>query len=205
MSFKDIRIDSSKRCKENAGVLAIITLIFMLFNLICNVGNVKNNDVNETKLTINYLGIFSLLFAGAFTYGYAYVIRKNFNNEKPIVTDLFTGFKRFGDTFIMNLLQTIYITLWTMLFIVPGIIKMISYSMSYYIMLDNPELSPNQCITKSKEIMRGHKWDYFCLIISYLGWIILCVLTLGILTLWVVPKINTSCYNFYKLILEEKE
>ena len=72
--------------------------------------------------------------------------------------------------------------------------------MAFFISIENPELSANECIAKSKEIMHGHKWDYFCLMLSYIGWLILCVLTFGILTLWVSPKMSTSTYIFYKKI-----
>ena len=72
--------------------------------------------------------------------------------------------------------------------------------MAMYVYHDNPTLSPKQCIDKSKKIMDGHKWDYFCLMLSYIGWILLSALTLGILLLWVLPKIQQATYIFYQYV-----
>jgi uncharacterized membrane protein len=66
-----------------------------------------------------------------------------------------------------------------------------------YIANDNPNLSANECITRSKELMQGNKFKLFKLLLSYFGWILLCGLTLGILSLWVIPRINQAIYLFY--------
>lgn len=93
--------------------------------------------------------------------------------------------------------------MWTLLFVIPGIVKTIAYSMTYYVMLDNPEMSAGDCITKSKELMKGHKADFFILCLTYIGWILLYILTLGILMLWVGPKMATAQYHFYLKIQEK--
>jgi len=109
---------------------------------------------------------------------------------------MFAGFNDFGDAFVLYLLQLIFTFLWILLLIIPGIIKSYAYSMSYYIRMDK-KLSPNECITESRRIMNGHKWELFCLRFSYIGWFILCALTLGILSLWVIPRFNQAHYEFY--------
>lgn len=84
----------------------------------------------------------------------------------------FTSIKRFVTGFVLNILFFIYLGLWTLLLIVPGIIKYYSYAMTPYILIDEPERSVNDAITKSKTMMRGYKTDLFALHVSFLGWIL---------------------------------
>ena len=139
-------------------------------------------------------------------YGFINVIVINYSGNKPAVKDLFGGFKYFWKLFVLHLLVSIYTILWSLLFIVPGIIKGLSYSKAFHIFYDDPSLSPRECIKQSMELMDGNKWKYFCLEFGYIGWYILCALTLGVLTLWVTPKVETAAYIFYEeLIKKEKE
>ncbi len=137
------------------------------------------------------------IIVGPLTAGFAMLIVKNYQNQKIEVATLFDGFKDFVKYLVLGLLQYIYILLWTLCLIIPGIIKSFSYSMAYYISLDHPELDADQCITRSREIMDGHKWKLFCLQFSYIGWMFLCFLTFGILTFWVYPRMETAKYDFY--------
>lgn len=95
------------------------------------------------------------------------------------------------------LLVYLYTILWTLLFIVPGIIKGLAYSLTPFIVKDNPQLSPNQAINLSMKMMKGHKFDLFYLYLSFIGWILLAMLTLGIGLLWVIPYMQTSRAAFY--------
>ena len=96
------------------------------------------------------------------------------------------------------LLMTIFITLWSFLFVIPGIIKMFSYAMTPYILEENPELSANEAIDRSRAMMKGHKFDLFWLILSFIGWMILCIFTAGIGYLWLVPYMETAVAGFYE-------
>lgn len=111
---------------------------------------------------------------------------------------LFDGFQRFGTALGAYLLTGIFIFLWTLLLIVPGIMAGLSYAMTYFIIADDPTIGPLQAITKSKEMMRGHKWKLFLLHWRFLGWVLLCILTLGIGILWLVPYVSTSLAHFYE-------
>ena len=95
------------------------------------------------------------------------------------------------------LLVYLYTILWTLLFIVPGIIKGLAYSLTPFIVKDNPQLSPNEAINLSMKMMKGHKFDLFYLYLSFIGWILLAMLTLGIGLLWVIPYMQTSMAAFY--------
>jgi len=114
--------------------------------------------------------------------------------------NVFDGYKnnewsRVGITYI---LMYVYIFLWTLLLIIPGIIKTLSYGMTPYILKDNPELSGNAAIEKSMRMMDGHKMELFWLELSFIGWIILSVLTFGIGFVLLEPYLNTSLAHFYE-------
>ena len=95
-------------------------------------------------------------------------------------------------------LQNLFLGLWTLLFIIPGIVKAYSYRMVPYILADNPEMSSTDIITKSREMMNGHKWDAFVLDLSFLGWLILTALTGGILGIfYVYPYIFETNAELY--------
>ena len=102
-------------------------------------------------------------------------------------------------------LMGFYIFLWSLLLVIPGIIKMFSYSMTPYILEENPELSADEAIDRSRAMMKGHKFDLFWLILSFIGWFILCGLTLGIGLLWLMPYLNTTMAAFYEDVKADYE
>ncbi|MBR1574964.1 MAG: DUF975 family protein [Bacteroidales bacterium] len=95
------------------------------------------------------------------------------------------------------LLMEIKVMLWTFLFIIPGIIKSFSYALTPYLLRDCPDLSALQCIKLSDRMMKGHKFDLFYLYLSFIGWLLLGILTLGIGLLWVMPYMQTASASFY--------
>ena len=107
--------------------------------------------------------------------------------------------------FTVNFVCDLFISLWTLLLIVPGIIKSLSYSMTVYIAIDDPKIGTLDAITKSRQMMNGYKWKLFCLNLSYIGWILLCILTLGILSFWVDPKMHQAQYQFYLNIKDKNK
>lgn len=119
--------------------------------------------------------------------------------EKIENSKLFDGYKYgFQRIFTTGLLQLIYTVLWYLLLIIPGIIKSYSYSMTYYILKDNPELKNNAAIEKSMQMMDGHKMDLFLLHLSFIGWAILCLLTMGIGFIFLIPYMYTAQAHFYE-------
>ena len=101
--------------------------------------------------------------------------------------ELGAGFKKnYANVVLTILLRDVFLVLWTLLFIIPGVIKLYSYRMVPFIVAENPEIGATEAITKSREMMKGQKWDAFVLDLSFLGWIILSVLTAGILGIFYV-------------------
>lgn len=101
------------------------------------------------------------------------------------------------------LLMIIFVFLWALLLYIPGIIKGLAYSMTPFILKDYPELSANEAINLSMKMMKGHKFDYFCLCLSFIGWMLLGILTLGIGYLWLVPYMYTTTAAFYQDLKNE--
>ena len=96
------------------------------------------------------------------------------------------------------LLMSILVFLWSLLLIIPGIIKWFSYAMTPFILEENPELSATEAIHRSRMMMRGHKFDLFYLYLSFIGWFLLCLLTAGIGFLWLAPYVDTALAAFYE-------
>ena len=140
------------------------------------------------------------ILIGPITVGFvSYMIKFN-RKETYKIDNLIDGFKNnFENSLVAGILQTVFVFLWSLLFIIPGIIKGISYSMTYFIIYDNPNLQGKDALAKSEELMRGHKMEYFKLILSFIGWIILSAFTFGILyILYVGPYIEAARVQFYE-------
>ena len=104
---------------------------------------------------------------------------------------------------LLGFLYAVFVTLWTLLLIIPGIIKYLSYSMAFYIKAENPEISATDALKESMRMMKGHKWEFFCLQFSFIGWYIVGALCLGIGTLWVSAYNYTANTIFYDRIKNE--
>lgn len=102
-------------------------------------------------------------------------------------------------------LMAIFIFLWSLLLVIPGIVKAFSYSMTPFILEENPDLSANDAIDHSRAIMKGHKFDLFWLLLSFIGWGILCLFTFGIGFLWLMPYMQTSIAAFYEDVKADYE
>lgn len=110
---------------------------------------------------------------------------------------IFSKAPMFGKAFWLRLRMQIFTFLWTLLFIIPGIIKAYSYSMAGFIMTENPEMTAKEAMEVSERMMQGNKWRLFCLNISFIGWNLLGMLSLGIGMLWVNPYQNAAVAAFY--------
>lgn len=118
--------------------------------------------------------IVTLIIGGAGKLGYATFNLNLVDRKAASLSDLFSQFHRLWDGFCMNFLMGLYTILWMLLFIIPGVIKEFSYAMTPYILAEHPEMTANEAITRSREIMDGNKWRLFCLGFSFIGWELLC-------------------------------
>ena len=117
--------------------------------------------------------------------------------EKPEVGDAFSGFDDFWAAFKVTFLVELKIFLWSLLFVIPGIVKSISYSMALYVLAENKGMSARKCIEESKKMTKGHKMELFVLGLSFIGWGLLVSVTFGIAAIWVCPYIYATFTNAY--------
>lgn len=151
-------------------------------------------------------GIASFILSGVLNVGLSIAFLHIYRNQQCVFEDLFKGFNNFGTTCVAGILTQLYTFLWSLLFIVPGIVKALSYAMTPYILADNPDMSSQDAIKASQDMMNGHKWDLFVLYLSFLGWYILSAFTAGILAiLYVNPYVATSVAGFYDAIKDENQ
>lgn len=143
----------------------------------------------------NFIG---LLIGGPFALGLAiYWINLSRGNAVNIEM-IFVGFKDFGKSAGLFILMGVYVLLWSLLLVIPGILAVLSYSMAFYILADNRNLGPREVLSKSKEMMKGNRGKLALLTLRFTGWIILSVLTLGIGMLWLFPYMSVASVKFYE-------
>jgi uncharacterized membrane protein len=112
-------------------------------------------------------------------------------------SEMFNGFNHFVVALGAYLLMVLFVFLWSLLLIIPGIIASIAYSLTFFILAEDPTLSPMEALRKSKKMMYGYKWKYFCLGLRFIGWALLCLLTLGLGFIVLLPYIQASYAKFY--------
>ena len=151
------------------------------------------------------LGTVASLLLLPLGWGYAVVFLANSRGaEDPFnASRLFDGYKDFGRVFTTILLMQVYTFLWTLLLIVPGIIKGLSYSMTCFVLCDNPDMKNNEAIELSMKMMDGHKMDLLWLYLTFIGWGILCIFSLGIGYFWLAPYMQASLAQFYEEVKED--
>ncbi len=133
--------------------------------------------------------LYNTFTSGAFLVGVCSFMLMFFRERDPNPGYLFNGFGYYFKAFGLVIVMGVFIILWTLLLIVPGIIAAIRYSQSYYILADDPQKGIMQCINESKKIMANNKMKYFTLILSFMGWALLLGIGQSILLQLRVPVI----------------
>jgi uncharacterized membrane protein len=152
-------------------------------------------------------GIGGILIAGPIMLATSFIyLNIATHNRAPKIEDLLIGAK--GDNFLRSLIAylrfTIFTFLWSLLFLIPGLIKSISYSQMFFLMVDHPKLNPSAAQKQSISMMDGHKMDYFILQLSFIPWYLLVIITLGLATIYVSPYVSTTNALFYKSLKPPK-
>lgn len=135
------------------------------------------------------------------------LIQYNLNlidGREATVGQIFSKASMFGKALWLRIRMGIVVFLWTLLLVIPGIIMSYAYSMAGYIMTENPEISAKEAMIISKQMMKGNKWRLFCLQFSFIGWMILGTVTMGIGFLWINPYMNAATTAFYDEISREE-
>ncbi|WP_455592627.1 DUF975 family protein, partial [Bacteroides sp.] len=178
----ELRQQAAGSLTGNWGMAAVITLVYLLLT----------GSTSSASQYINpSFGLISILLL-PLHYGFAILFLDLLRGVKLDLGRLFDGYKGFGRILGTGLLQAIYTLLWLLLLIVPGIVKSYSYAMTSYILKDHPELQYDAAISKSMVMMSGYKMKLFLLDLSFIGWGILCLFTLGIGFLFLSPYMQAA-------------
>ena len=154
---------------------------------------------------LNSSGFGSLILGGVMTVGLYIVLMQISRNGSSGIENLFDGFRKgLGNNIVAGILVQLFTFLWALLFIIPGIVKSYSYAMTYMILADNPDMAPTEAIKASQAMMKGNKWRLFCLDLSFIGWVFLSALTLGIGLFWLIPYQEAAYAAFYRDICPAK-
>jgi len=175
------------------GKWGIAILTFFIYTLLTTTSGTMRSQGSFFTLS----SILTLIIGGPLALGAAIFSLSMSRGKEAMLEQLFQGFNNFSNAFITYLLLILYILLWTLLLIVPGIIAALGYSMTFYILADAPTIKPQDALKKSKSMMDGYKLKLFYLGLRFLLLAILCILTLGIGFLWLIPFVHVTMAKFY--------
>jgi len=176
--------------------LFVFTAVFCV-SMISQLGGA--NAVAATGAMNLFANLVEMLVSGAFMVGFAGFFLGIAQEGAARLELLFVGFQRFWKSFGTYFFYTLFIVLWTLLFIIPGIIATFRYAMAFFIIADDEDCGPLEAITRSKEMMKGNKWKFFCLNWRFFGWALLATFfTFGLGYLWLIPYMQTSFAKFYE-------
>lgn len=203
--YKNEALSALRGNWANALVATIILIALALFFS-------SNDAINSyyQRIVINPFIGYSLTFISMFVLlplavGYSNSMRVLLETgDNRLTNNSFSlGFGNWLHVVWGMVLSTIYVFLWTLLLIIPGIIKSYSYALTPYILVEHPEMSANEAIKESMRLMDGHKFDLFYLQLSFIGWAILSILSLGLGFFWLIPYQMTAQAAFYRDIKNE--
>ncbi len=180
-----ILMRSARESLRGKWPLAIGT--FLIYTILVSIPGSSRSSVS----------LISLIVGGPFALGAAMFSLSISRGTEATVEQIFQGFNRFTTALVAFLLVILYVVLWMLLLIVPGIIAALSYSMTFYIIADDPIIKPEDALRKSKAMMNGFKLKLFYLFLRFLLLSLLCIITLGIGFLWLIPYIHITLAKFY--------
>lgn len=184
MDRKELKSLAKQQIRGKIGILFLISLLAALISGAANnvplLGAIIVTPALSIAVTRIYLGIAA--------------------DKYPDISDMFGGFKDFWISFKVTFFTGLFTFLWSLLFIIPGIVKSYSYMMAPYIVAEDPSIGALEAISRSEKMMKGHKMEAFILQLSFIGWILLTVFTLGIAAIYAGPYMSVTMVNFYNKI-----
>lgn len=219
MTYSDIRARAREKLRGRWGISVAAAFVAAIFGaLLVNSGSALEiieqfHEEAPPRMTAmlalaasagSTLSLVHLVLGGVVQLGYTNFLLSQHDGGEYEVRDLFSQFERFSVGFLQLFLRQLFSVLWGLLLIIPGIIKSYSYAMTPFILMDHPEMTAKQAIRSSMELMDGHKGELFILGLTFIGWDILNVFTLGIGSLWLNPYKNAAYAAFYREIQAKK-
>ena len=174
--------------------LVVALISFVVSFVVALVANIVGLDVETTTSLAESVVSFVLL---PVTVGILAYILKLVRGQEYSLDDMKKYYPFFFKILVIDLLVSIFVFLWSLLLIIPGIIAALGYTMVYYILIDNEELSASEVLAESKSMMKGYKLDYFIFNLSFIGWFLLVPFTLGLLLIWLFPYVTAAEALYY--------
>lgn len=192
MNRSELKAQAKKQIKGNIGILFVIALVIAIISgiatavlsLIPVVGSIAASIIITPAFMLSFVRVYLNLTAGT----------------KPEVEHAFAGFDDFWSAFKVNFFVGLFTFLWSLLFVIPGIVKLYSYSMSMYILAENKGKPALDCISESEDMTEGHKMELFVLDLSFIGWVLLGTITFGIAFIWIDPYMQATYANAYRFL-----
>ncbi|MEO6169224.1 MAG: DUF975 family protein [Chitinophagales bacterium] len=197
---KELRQQAREALKGKWGIAVGCYAVYVLFIVLTTVFSAGTEG--GTNISVEIL---QLILGGSFSLGYSIFSLSLARGEEARFSQIFEGFRRFGTALGTYLLMTLFIILWALLLIIPGIIAALSYSQTFYVLADNKSIGAMEAIDASKKMMYGNKEQYFALILWFVLLIILSVLTLGIALFWIFPYMSVTLAKFYEDVKETEQ
>ena len=192
MNRAELKAKAKAQLQGKIGKIFLCMLIVFAISAVCGV--------------IPGIGTIAAIIVGpALSIGLYLVFLDMTYGKDPEVSTLFNGFQYTGKALWLTILVGVFTFLWALLFYIPGIVKAISYSMSYYVLAENPNMTAREALNVSKRITNGHKMDIFVLGLSFIPWILLVTVTCGIAAIYVVPYMQLTITNFYHEIKDQPQ
>ncbi|WP_124726732.1 DUF975 family protein [Staphylospora marina] len=205
MSNKELKQLAKQSLKGNWGtaILGYLLPSVLTFVLIALVAVMIAESPTETQNAAAGLTtlVWIVFVAGGLNLGISLIFLNISRQETARIGQVFHFFTN-GRRLLRSMgwlwLQSIYLFLWSLLLVIPGIIKSYSYALSHWILIDHPEISVNEAITRSRKMMDGYKWKLFVLQLSFIGWFLLGFLTSGLAFFYVIPYYHATMTQFYR-------
>ena len=222
MTSSELRAIARRNLEGTWGISVGVALVAaILGGSMAGAGSNVNFSINEEQIrnlppifwtvllplasVAGLLSLAALILGGVVELGYARFLLKQHDRRELQFSDLFSQFDRFGTGFAQKFLRILFTTLWALLFVIPGIVKSLSYAMTPFILEEHPEMTASEAIKASMKLMDGHKMDLFILGLTFIGWQILACLTMGIGFLFLNPYMNAAYAAFYRDISRRQE
>ena len=189
MDRKKLKAAARAQLKGQFGKLLLLTLIAVG---IPSIAVILLSKIPLANLFVTF--VITPAFSLSLTRIYIYVA----DGGRPEVADAFSGFDDFWSAFKVEFLTRLFVYLWSLLLWIPGIVKSVSYYFAPYILAENPGKPALECISESKEMTDGYKMELFMLSLSFMGWLLLGIVTLGIAFIWVIPYMHATSANAYR-------
>ena len=186
-----------------------MTLFYLLITLVLDMINsgvsyMIDSAGGFTVLSFSFVSILVGLVALVLNAGYYCYCFGILRREEMPYESLFDAFPFAGKVILLSIVEGVFIFLWSMLFVIPGIIAAYRYRFAYYNLCENPDMGVMEALNMSKAQTNGFKWQLFVLDLSFLGWQLLCALTLGILSIWVQPYVTQTNVGYFQQIKAAK-